>query len=606
MDASWEEESGGTYKVTINSLRSINYWPYMNITNRDEIEDVKAAIDLDKSGLNFKVDVKDSSGNVVSGGTVTYNWKQSNKISCVTDPSISGSWRSKEHHGMNKRVICTLKDAEIMGLSLTLEEEYTIEASIQIIDPSGTWGGPFDWQTSDACRESFYIEPEPFDDTLTCDALTADGSGSITVIPGQSASAELETDIGGTLSSGSITYEYDADYGTASGSTGSMTAAQSEVLDPGTYDDAIWVTIGGGGLSRGGQGTACTVDLVVQQGECDCESIVRSPSTDEIAAGSNVWFQITDSCNLSYSDVSWFWSEGEDGTAQTTNFSDRDPSSSGDPAVNHGVMFSVPDDASGTVCVWARTEGVDDPDCKDCFTIGGEENPAFAAVKTSEMVCINNNTAARITYTIQVRNISDVSGVIEYVEDTYDSRIQSSWVGSITPTPDSHTGNVIRWDNDDNGYTLAANDGSSGGSDEIEFSYIVTVPAEYFGTYVDGVFDPYEYRNHVIVKPEDQDAIDLRTVVEIVCGVPTGVFDKAVTSILLGLLFVMLGGVLLRTHKYTYKYVVPIERILKENYLTRSVKRGIKYLREDVSDRMKLTKKERFEKKAVKKTEGEK
>ncbi|MFC1780552.1 hypothetical protein ACFLY9_02565, partial [Patescibacteria group bacterium] len=430
--------------------------------------------------------------------------------------------------------------------------------------------------------------PELGEDTLTCDDLTADGGGSVTVIPGQSASADLEVDIGGTLSSGAITYEYDADYGTASGSTEtgtwSITAAQSEALSVGTYDDAIWVTISGGGLSRGGQGTACSVYLVVQQGECDCESIVRSPSSTEIAAGSDVWVQIEDSCELSYSDVDWYWSEGESGTAQTTNFSDRVPGSGDGSALNHSAIFSVPSDASGTICVWARTEGVDDPDCRECFTIGGEESPAFAAVKTSEMVCINDNTAAQITYTINVRNISDVEGVIEYVEDTYDSRIQSSWVGSITPTPDSHGGNVIRWDNDDSGYTLSANDGSSGGTDEVEFSYIVTVPAEYFGTTVNGVFDPYEYRNHAVVKPEDQDEIDLRTVVEIVCGVPTGVFDKAVTSVLLGLLFVMMGGVLLRTHKYTYKYIMPIEKLLQEN----------------ISDKLKLTKKERFEKKAVK------
>jgi hypothetical protein len=360
-----------------------------------------------------------------------------------------------------------------------------------------------------------------------------------------------------------------------------------------------------------GNGEGCLITLEVGPGDCDCESITRSPSADEIAPGSDMWFQVTDACLLGYSEVEWFWSEGESGDPQATNFSDRVPSATGPEALNHSVQFSVPDDATGTICVWAQTRGVDDPDCRDCFSIGEEELPAFAAVKTSEVVCINDNTAARVTYTIHVRNISDIEGVIEYVEDTYDSRFQSSWVSGITPTPDSHSGNVIRWDNNDAGFTLAANDGASGGDDEIEFSYIVTVPDEYFGETVNGVFVLYEYQNLAVVKPEDQEPIELSTIVEITClAIPTALFDKAVTTALLGLLLIITGGILIRTREYTYKYLYPVERVLTENLVARNVRKAISSTRswisstkENIQDRKNLTKKERFEKKTVKKVE---
>jgi hypothetical protein len=336
--------------------------------------------------------------------------------------------------------------------------------------------------------------------------------------------------------------------------------------------------------------------------ECDCESIIRSPSDDTIAAGTDVWFQIEDSCDLTADQVQWFWSQGESGTPQTSNLASRTPLSG--PARNHGVVFSVPASATGTLCVWARTEGVDDPDCKECFQIAEvPEAPAFAAVKTSSIECINNNTAARITYTIQVRNVSGVVGVIEYVEDTYDSRFQSSWISNITPTPDSHTGNVIRWDNNDAGYTLQANDGSAGGNDEVEFSYIVTVPSTYFGAYDEnGIFVPYEYINHAVVQPQGDEPINLETVVEITCLAPTGILDKALNALLMALMLIMIGFVGLR---FQGEFAVLTGKITQFAPLTIVTKATRKFLR-NVSykiENLRSTKKERFERRTISKAE---
>jgi hypothetical protein len=379
-----------------------------------------------------------------------------------------------------------------------------------------------------------------------------------------------------------------------------LTVAQN--TPNGTY--SVWVNVTGTGTSSGGTytsgcegdtsddcdpgATECLLTFSVGPGTCDCETVTRSPSDDDLAPGSYVAYTLTaadqngNACNVDATDVTWT-TEGDPDLVEI----ERDPTSG--ESAQHYIIYQVPESATAdtTYTVSARVGDDQIAACVNTLSIGDVELPAFAAIKTSSITCINNNTAAQITYTIHVRNISDVVGVIEYVEDTYDSQFQSSWISNITPTPDSHSGNVIRWDNNDAGYTLAANDGSSGGDDEIEFSYVVTVPSAYFGT-----DDPIEYRNHAIVSPQDQDDITLETVSEITC-VPapeTGLFDNAIRNILIALLFIIIGGISLRIRDYTYKYFVPIES---------SVRNPLKALLE----RRKLTKKERFEKRVVKEIE---
>lgn len=173
-------------------------------------------------------------------------------------------------------------------------------------------------------------------------------------------------------------------------------------------------------------------------------------------------------------------------------------------------------------------------------TTSVEGEPAYAAEKNAGIQCINNDTAAVITYTISVRNTSDVDGRIETVTDTYDTRMQSSWISNIDPPPDSHTGNVIEWNNGGSGYPLAA-------GQEIEFSYQVTVPSEYFGTEEDPEV-PYVYRNVAVISPEDSEDIRVEEEVMINC-VPTGIFDHAVSAALAALFLIMAGFVWIRYHQ---------------------------------------------------------
>lgn len=488
---------------------------------------------------------------------------------------------------------------------------------------SSTSTSVFAWteNADNTCVRSFSFE-QPSED-LQCDVLQSDVNLT-TITEDELRAGDVTASLTTTITADNVTIGTTGyDYGASdtnftinpdpNGATTTLTIPQG--TSNGTY--SLWVMVTGTGASGSvqsgcssaadcvGGGEGCLLTFSVGEGSCDCESVTRSPSGDTIAAGSNVAFTMTaadqngNECEVDASDVHW----STTGSPSLTELADSREPVSGE-AVQHHIIYQIPEDASdGTqYCVSAIIDALGQVEaCQNCFTIGGGPQPAFAAVKTSEVVCINNNTAARITYTIHVRNISDVAGVIEYVEDTYDSRFQSSWVSGITPSPDSHVGNVIRWDNDDLGYTLQANDGAAGGGDETEFSYIVTVPSEYFGTYEGEVFVPYQYRNDAIVKPENQDEIPLHTIVEIICAaVPTGIFNSAITSALIGLLFIMFGAVFLRMHNTTYKYLTPIEKTVLK------AKEFYSDIRERILDRFKLDKKARFEKDAVRKIEKKK
>lgn len=224
--------------------------------------------------------------------------------------------------------------------------------------------------------------------------------------------------------------------------------------------------------------------------------------------------------------------------------------------------------------------------------------PAFNAEKEASIVCINDNTAARITYTITVRNVATVSGTITSVTDTYDSRFQASWVSNITPTPDSHTGNVITWNNNGAGWELAG-----GGS--LTFTYDVTVPSEYFGTYDGDTFIPYQYRNFAIVETQTGQLPPLETVVEIMCLVPTGIFDQAVNAVVFALCLIILGLVGLR-YQEQFGFIVDKGVLLGEKVpifsgLSQVPRRVAQILRNS-----KLSKKQKFEIEAVDKVEKKK
>ncbi|MDD3647755.1 MAG: hypothetical protein PHS44_04635, partial [Candidatus Dojkabacteria bacterium] len=104
--------------------------------------------------------------------------------------------------------------------------------------------------------------------------------------------------------------------------------------------------------------------------------------------------------------------------------------------------------------------------------------------------------------------------------------------------------------------------------------------------------------NFAIVKPEEQEQIELRTVVEITCLVPTGLLDNAITSALVGLFLITLGGVVYRFRQQMYLYLAPVEKPLLIG-----LKKVVKYVRAESYDNIRLGKKGRFEKRSIKKAD---
>jgi len=348
----------------------------------------------------------------------------------------------------------------------------------------------------------------------------------------------------------------------------------------------------------------CNFTLVAEE-VCDCTNVTISPSDGTISPGENAVFTMNASCPVRYSEVEWETS----GTPPLTLVSRNPNSDSLGTRINHVATYQVPASATSgteyTVSATVRNQSLVQS-CRKTFTVEQEDEPAYRAIKESTVECINDNSAARINYNISVENISNIDGHIEYVEDTYDSRFQTSWVGGFNPTPDSHNGNVLRWDNNDTGYDLNA-------GETINFRYTVTIPVAYLGTYSNGVFTPYEFENHAVVKPEDHEPINLSTIVSAQCQ-NYGIFDSAINKGLIGLLLIIIGAILIRFREYTYRYLLPIGNafsfvtpvIDKSRNAVNNVSDIIKNKFEEFKDNYhesKLKGKEKFEKKTLKKFE---
>jgi len=205
--------------------------------------------------------------------------------------------------------------------------------------------------------------------------------------------------------------------------------------------------------------------------------------------------------------------------------------------------------------------------CQVTVRVQSEEEPAFDAQKEASIVCINNNTAARATYTITVRNVSEIAGRILSVTDTYDSRFERSWVGEINPSPDLHEGNILTWNNNGNGWELA-------GGASLTFTYVVTIPYDHLTT--DG--SENVFRNVVIVRPEGQDDIQREATVRTSCVPPTGIYDSAVNIGLSGLLMIIIGMIGLRNQEKLHLILLngfetwPVLRNIRDIFRSRKEK----------------------------------
>lgn len=377
---------------------------------------------------------------------------------------------------------------------------------------------------SNQYSNKLYCKQEEEEETLTCESLTSSLGSTITLQKGDTGSATLTATTGGTIDTG-ITYTFgvDSGFGTVApttatdgtsytGSSWSITAAQSGALSTGTHTDVIYVTVSSGTLSDGGKGTVCALDVIITEtptftcGDTGCSAGTCSDGT----------VCHNDICSRLCSDGSYVHDKTNDCTCPT---------------------------------------------------------PSFEVAKTSSQICVNEETALEVTYTITVTNVSSVSGKILSVADHYDDNIQATWISNINPTPDSHSNHIITWNNNGLGYTIAA--GAS-----VDFSYVVTIPTSAFGQ---------TFTNVVTVTPEEGSPITAEHQVEGSCVPPTGVFDSAVTSGLIALLLITIGGLMLRYEQYFWK-------LLGVRDADWSISTAVKKFR--------VARKERFEKRMLKKVKS--
>lgn len=159
-------------------------------------------------------------------------------------------------------------------------------------------------------------------------------------------------------------------------------------------------------------------------------------------------------------------------------------------------------------------------------------NPDWSIEKQATPVCYEEGTEsayADVTYVITVENVTG-GGTVEYVEDTYDTDIDSSWIQSTTPeaTVDEDT---ITW-------TLTGDDGVFAEGQTKTFQYVVRIPKEQFGQ---------ELTNHVIAHLSTDEDLHAYEDIFATCAGPvaplpeTGLFDSTVVRIGLGLMLLGMG-----------------------------------------------------------------
>ena len=370
-----------------------------------------------------------------------------------------------------------------------------------------------------------------------CEDLTSDPS-PISITPGEASNADLTGTVY-TFNMQSVSTSYDVTSGFGSvqesgdNGTWSITAAESAQLSEG---DSGQIQL----LVDGQEDPDCVLPLQVGQvteepvcGE-ECSTIGESCGDDTTCQAVTGSGQICVGNDYDQCDIDVHLANSCTCPEVTQDIGCGDVCD----ATDDQCPSSMTCHPTSEVCV-----GQDYADCDLTTHIANEcvcpeeDQPVFSAEKTAASQCINNDTALQVDYTITVTNVSAVSGTIEMVQDTYDSRFQSSWVTNINPTPDTHTGNVITWNNGGSGFTIAA-------SASTTFSYQVTIPAASAGETVNGTWVPYTFENFAIVRPEEGNDIELTTSVSEMCQPalpPTGILDEGIKAVLLSLTLIVAG-----------------------------------------------------------------
>ncbi len=217
--------------------------------------------------------------------------------------------------------------------------------------------------------------------------------------------------------------------------------------------------------------------------------------------------------------------------------------------------------------------------CTETITVSqtAEAEPLFNIVKQSTVMCLPNGDS-RIDYTVSVSNISNVEGVVDFVEDTYDPVLSSLGVTpiNIDPTTGVVSGGKIRWTGDTTFRTYSANQTKV-------FKYSMVVPASNILNFATtGVQNQAKVQYDTPTTIDNIVTFDLRTLLS--CSVPsipdTGILDDA-RFLLAGLIFISIG-----VYVYKNKVGYKLSESLIDGVETKvtKAKRQIKPFEERLSD----------------------
>jgi len=197
---------------------------------------------------------------------------------------------------------------------------------------------------------------------------------------------------------------------------------------------------------------------------------------------------------------------------------------------------------------WADKEGATGPQCTltTTFTVLEEiKNPDWDITKTVVEFCIDENTEnpkSRLEYTITIENKGEGVGEIISVTDMLDEKVLEEYLESVSNDGIFEDGSIV-WNFGEQGLEF-----ESGQTTTLTHSYIV--PDDAFGSYENTVEAvPTEGEtlianasitaDCVILEPEEEEEV---VVDEEQPTVPeTGIFDEVQSSVLVGLVLLLLG-----------------------------------------------------------------
>ncbi len=159
--------------------------------------------------------------------------------------------------------------------------------------------------------------------------------------------------------------------------------------------------------------------------------------------------------------------------------------------------------------------------CIDTITVtnGTTQEPAFTVVKTGASVC-QEDGAQRIDYTITATNVGPITGVIDFVEDTYDPNLTAFGISptNISPTFGQDTGTTILWVGTVSDRTFTAGQSKT-------YSYSVSIPQSLLVNFQGGINNQVQ----LDYTTDSTNTVTYTQRMELECSIPgiptTGIFD---------------------------------------------------------------------------------